>query len=183
MSVVVTFLIIFSVLVVVVGAYILSYRRRGLPARKDTSSLARGRNHHLSVDILESLFEPRDLQYVIQKCPVDVLVLFRTERKRLALLWLGEIRREAEEAIVVHAERARVATSLEPSTELKLALRYWSLCATCALACAMVHSFGPFRSYSFARYITRLSHRFVAIAGYADTRLNESSNALGGASR
>jgi hypothetical protein len=95
------------------------------------------------------------------------LTLFRDERKKLALLWLCEVRSWAVLAHRRHALSARTDARIQPGMELRVAVRYWCLSATCTMAWCIVHLFGPFRFQIFIQYAARLSHELARIAGDA----------------
>lgn len=151
----------FGVFVFVLATYFLSHQNhRALSGSRHDRYYDQIRD---SAPFFENLLESRDLHYVQQKCSPDVLTLFHLERKRLFLLWLREIRLEAAMSIEVHAQNARMSAHLEPATELKIAVRYWCLCWTCAVAWSMVHLLGPFEISGIARLTSRLSNA-VALA-------------------
>lgn len=174
MTLMATLVLMFGAFVLVLAGYFLKHRNQ-----KTLSAAARDRRHddqtRGSPQVFENLFESRDLEYVQRKCSPEVLLLFQVERRRLFLLWLREIRLEAAQSLQTHAQQARMSARLEPSVELKIALRYWCLCWTCALAWIMVHLLGPFRISSIARLTSRLSNAIViaAPAGWRDASRSE----------
>ncbi len=151
--------LMFGVLVFVLATYFLSHQNQ--------RTLSGSHHDHYDdqtrdlAQLSENLLESRDFEYVQRKCSPDVLPLFQFERKKLFLLWLREIRLEAAASVGAHAQKARMSARLEPSVELKIALRYWCLCWACALAWTMVHLLGPFRISAIARLTNRLSNAVV----------------------
>lgn len=179
MSMAVIFPLLFGLLVLVLASYVLR-RQEALGRRRFHSSSPQ---NQIPLQVAESLFQLRDLEYVQQRCSGEVLALFRSERKRLALLWLKEIRLQAGDVFRAHTEQARTNARLESSTELRIALRYWSLLGTCVFATAIIYLFGPFKAHSFARHAGRLSHGLNETLTVTSTAISVSSTAWPGPSR
>src|SRR5262249_42974637 len=90
-----------------------------------------------------------------------------SERRRLALLCIAEIREDAGRARSFHAAHARQSEQLQFSSEFSIAADFSRLVFFCALLRIWVQLFGPDHIGSFAAYVAGPSGRLRRSSGFA----------------
>jgi len=112
-----------------------------LQAHHAISSLRTGL---LPMDLVDRVFAQDDLNFVISKSGKQVRELFRRERKRMALLWVDQVRRHVSSLREFHSGQSRLYARLNLRTELGLALQFSSLLVLCRVLQAIFYVQGPY---------------------------------------
>jgi hypothetical protein len=99
-------------------------------------------SREVAAPLLSRLFSDSDLQYVRRQNNPHVLWLFRHERKRVALLFLNDLRLRTYEIKTLHARAALTATSPDPGAEVRIAFGYFSILFFTAVLSLLVQVFG-----------------------------------------
>jgi len=94
-------------------------------------------------DIVERIFGREDLDFVVSQGSKELLRLFLSERKRIALCWLSEIRNQARTAMRFHVSHARRSRKVVALLELRVALDYFSIRLKCELIAFVLLLRGP----------------------------------------
>jgi hypothetical protein len=97
----------------------------------------------LNLEIFLKAFGDDDQRFVETLGDSRVQKLLAYERKRIALRWIGRKTAEARSIMQAHVRRAREATDLSVSAEIRLALWYVELLALFELLAISVLIFGP----------------------------------------
>jgi hypothetical protein len=92
--------------------------------------------------LLSRIFSASDLQYVQLQNNPHVLQLFRQERKRVALLFLSDLRLRTHEIKSLHTRAALTASAPSPGAEVRIAFGYFSVLFFAALLSMLVQCFG-----------------------------------------
>jgi hypothetical protein len=108
------------------------------------------------------------------RSPRLLSLLFR-ERRRLALGWLRQTRREASRLYRLHVHSVRHATDLQPASEMKLLSALGLFLFICGMMMGMVWLSGPLRTrrllHAGAAQADLLSHLGDRIAAYVAPQL------------
>jgi hypothetical protein len=90
---------------------------------------------------------------------------FLQDRRRLALSWLLQTRRQATAILGFHLRAVRTDFSLRPSVELQLALHTLLFFATYAALWSLVTCYGAFGARAILRNVVNLSGRLAGLGG------------------
>jgi hypothetical protein len=99
-------------------------------------------NDALNLEIFLKAFGDDDQRFVETLGDSRVQKLLAYERKRIALRWIGRKTAEARGIMQAHVRRAREATDLSVSAEIRLALQYVELRALFEFLALSVFIFG-----------------------------------------
>ena len=116
-------------------------------------------------EVLERIFHRQDLDFVARQDSREAVDLFQRERKRIAHLWIRQIRQEIAGVREVHAAMARKNADLDPATELKVALEYLLVLGLCWLMTFAIYFLGPVHTRGMARYASELAADLSSLAG------------------
>jgi len=112
------------------------------PAISDDAAPPSPFSRESAAHLLSRIFSASDLQYVQRQNNPHVLRLFRHERKRVALLFLGDLRARTHQIKTVHARAALNATAPNPGAEVRIAVGYFSILFFTAMLSLLVQIFG-----------------------------------------
>ena len=115
-------------------------------------------NNRLRQHVIDRVFDEADAAYVKLASPGHE-GLFHSERKRLALMCIGDVRQHAKAIRAAHAREARNSRELHPIAELQIAANFAKLSLLCGALSLWVRVFGPERTQSVAGYIASVSAR------------------------
>ncbi|HTR46989.1 MAG TPA: hypothetical protein VMM16_06345 [Verrucomicrobiae bacterium] len=110
-------------------------------ARQALSTLQAGL---LPADMVKRIFTQEDWEYVRSVAPQKVRELFMEERKRVALLWVDQVRAQIRSLRRFHRGSARFYARLNPRLEMELAMSFAALMGACSLLRALVYVGGPY---------------------------------------
>ncbi|MGH9560241.1 MAG: hypothetical protein ACRD3S_02205 [Terracidiphilus sp.] len=143
-------LILFIFLGVLLFASLLILARRGsrpeggaealVEARQTLTQLQTGL---LPPELVARFFAAHDFEYVASAAPSAANALFRRERKRIVLEWIGQVRRQIRNLRRFHLGAARFYARLGFNSELGLAMDFASLLITCRVLQILVYIGGP----------------------------------------
>lgn len=112
-----------------------------IEARQALNSLQTGL---LPADLVQRMFARNDLEFVISACPEETRRLFLRERKRLALSWVRQVRRQVLSLRAFHSRQSRRYARMHLATELGLALNFFSLLFICRVLQVTFYLRGPY---------------------------------------
>jgi hypothetical protein len=112
-------------------------------------------------EFVPRVFSPEDSQFVSGTRSPQLVKLFRSERKAVALVWVCQMSAAIQRAMREHAQIARTSEGLEFTTELKLFLRYGELMLICGVLFVAIQSAGPLWLGRMAVYVDAHSQRLV----------------------
>ena len=110
-------------------------------ARQALNSLQTGL---LPAGLVERVFAQDDLRFVSSMAGTGVQRLFLRERKRLALSWVAQVRRQVLSLKDFHSGQSRLYARLDVRTEIGLALSFASLLVLCRVLQATFYVRGPY---------------------------------------
>jgi len=107
--------------------------------------------------LLDGCFSPEDVEFAARlKSPVLLRLLVR-ERRRLALAWLRETRRESVRLFRLHVRMVRHATGLRPAAEARLLSAMGLFLIFHGVMVGSVYLYGPIRTRSFLEALRLLA--------------------------
>jgi len=81
--------------------------------------------------ILGRIFDQQDLAYILARAPEEIQQLFFQERRKVALSWIRQLRKQILNLKQFHLGSARFYAGLSLKTELQLASEFFLLLSTC----------------------------------------------------
>jgi hypothetical protein len=97
-------------------------------ARQALNSLQAGL---LPPELVERIFAPEDYEFVASQAPKDVRDLFCAERKKVAIMWVDQVRQQIRSLMRFHLGSARFHAGLSLQTEIGLAVDFTGLLIAC----------------------------------------------------
>lgn len=139
-------LLIGSLLLLSVASFVFRRRAEGssvdlVEARQALNALQGGL---LPAELVARIFDRTDLEYVNMQRSPEVRELFLEERKRIALVWVGRVRKQITRLKSFHLGSARFYAGLDLRTELSLALDFARLLFACRMLEVFVQLRGPY---------------------------------------
>jgi hypothetical protein len=139
--------------------------------RKDTKPLAEVQQALdvlqlglLSPELVGRIFSKSDFDYVVSETNKKVQRLFLEERRRLALSWVGEVRRQIVSLRHFHLGSARFYAGLRFLTEMKLAWDFAAVLFACRALRAAVYLRGPYAAPRLVGSTTAAAARVCGIS-------------------
>jgi hypothetical protein len=118
----------------------------------------------LPPELVERIFAPDDFEFVASAAPQRVQALFWCERKKIALAWIAQLRRQIRNLRRFHLGAARFYSRLGFRSEMALALDFISLLIVCRALQLFVYLGGP-----------RVAPRLIGTTATAASRICEIS--------
>ncbi len=139
----------------IVGVLLLSslffLARRGSRAEGNAQVLVEARQalNALQVGLLPHelvgrIFANDDREYVASTAPRPLYELFLSERKKVALSWVNQVRTQVLSLKRFHLGAARFYTRLSVRTEIELAWHFTALLTACRALQCLIYVAGPF---------------------------------------
>jgi hypothetical protein len=128
--------------------------------------------------LLTRIFSASDLQYLQRQNNPHILKLFRRERKRVALLFLGEMSARTRQIKTLHARVAREAVNSNPSVELQIALGYFSILFFTGVLSFLIQVFGISAIRVLAAPASALAGRLSRLAQVSQSVRDLSGNSV-----
>lgn len=125
-----------------------------LDARQALSAL---QDNLLPADLIGRIFARQDLEYVMRSTPAEVQKLFIEERRKVALVWVQQVRKGVVSLKGFHRGQARYYARLSLKTEMDLALSFATLLLGCRALELVLYVGGPYSA-------PRIVGRTVAVA-------------------
>jgi hypothetical protein len=126
-----------------------------LDARQALNSL---RHELLPSDVVQRVFATDDLEYVTRSTPESVQRLFFDERRKVALVWLRQVRKGVASLKAFHLGQARHYAQLELGTEFRLAVSFAIMLLACRALQVALYFGGPYAA-------PQILGRTVGVAG------------------
>jgi hypothetical protein len=133
-----------------------------LEARQALNTLQNGL---LPDEILERIFAKEDLDYITSKAPPCIHNLFLEERKKIALSWVGQVRRQLLSLKQLHSGSARFYAQLNCRTEITLAVELAVLQSTCRALQFVLYLRGP---YAAPRMVEATAEAAARVCGISE---------------
>jgi len=156
------------VLYLVLGAAFLAslyaFARRSASAEGGAQIILRARQalSALQADLLpprvfERIFANGDYRYIISAGDPALTAMFLSERRKIALSWVEQIRRQIVSLREFHLGSARLHSQLSPRVEARLAFEFFTLLCVCRFLQLALYLRGPYAA-------PRMVGRVVAVA-------------------
>jgi hypothetical protein len=135
--------------------------------------------------LLARCLSSEDLEFISERHSSQLLHLFLRERRRLAIGWLRQIRREATHLYRLHVRSVRYAADLRPAAEAKLLVAVVLFSVVYGAMLLAVEMYGPFRTRRFLRWVQSMADVLMQLGGriaasIAPTGLPDFGTAAGG---
>jgi len=114
---------------------------------------------------VDCIFSESDLDFVLSVDSPEVHQLFLLERRRIALLWVDQIRGEILSLMRFHRSQSGFYADLSPSAELSLITGFWSLLLVCRSLQFLIYFRGPFATRAIAGKAVLAAGRLCQTAG------------------
>ena len=98
----------------------------------------------LPSDLVDRVFAEDDLHFVVSTTGAKVRELFLRERKRIALFWVAQVRKEVLSLKQFHSGQSRLYARLDVRTEIALALSFARLLILCRVLQATFYVGGAY---------------------------------------
>jgi hypothetical protein len=115
--------------------------------------------------LMDRIFAEDDLNFVKAERWRQIKKEFLRERRRLALSWLGQAKREALRILRLHLLAVRADLALHPATELKLIFHTFLFFAVYSLIWSSVFCYGAFWARAFMRNVVTLAGSLSGLGG------------------
>jgi hypothetical protein len=112
-----------------------------LDARQALSTL---QGDLLPADVVQRVFAKRDLEYVLQATEQPIHQLFVDERRKVALIWVRQVRKGLVSLRTFHRRQARHYARLSFKTEVELAVGFAALLLACRALQVTLYFGGPY---------------------------------------
>lgn len=125
---------------------------------------ARGSLHTLQqgllpADLLNRIFDRRDLDYVQGQPSPDVRQLFLSQRKAISLMWVRRVRSEILNLMHFHRSHSRFHTNISILTEVRLALDFAVLLIVCRILETVFSVRGPYAAPRLVQSVANSASR------------------------
>ncbi len=130
-------------------------------ARQALSNLQSGL---LPAERVQRVFSGEDLEFVVGGAPRTVCRLFLAERKRIAVLWVSEVRCQVANLRRFYLAASRRFARLSFRTEVELALNFALLLFACRTLQVVIRLRGPYAALGMVRTTAAAAERIAAIS-------------------
>jgi len=117
----------------------------------------------LPADLVEQVFGRQDFAYISSIGSNELTDLFMSERKRLALMWIGQIRKQVRALKDFHVSRSRMFTHMSRWREFSIALDFAGLEIRCRVLQLLMRWRGPYAAPNFARRTATTAGRLCSV--------------------
>lgn len=98
----------------------------------------------LPEDLIARIFAKQDLEYVVRSTPEPVQHLFVEERRKVALVWVRQVRKGVVTLRAFHRAQSRYYSQLSLRTEINLAFSFAALLFACRSLEVALYLRGPY---------------------------------------
>ncbi|MBZ5695057.1 MAG: hypothetical protein LAN36_06830 [Acidobacteriia bacterium] len=142
----------------------------------------------LPPELVGRIFSRADLDYVVSEVPESVRALFMKERKKIALSWVNQVRRQILCLRRFYVGSARSYARLSLKTEIELALDFAALLFACRALQVVLYVRGPFAVPSMVESTAAVAARVCevseeSLAFLTPAKVGALSNGSAGAAR
>lgn len=141
-------------------------------------ALSRLQHSLLTTRTVEAIFSESDFLYVQQTRSPELSQFFLAERRRIALLWVSEIRAQIISLSRFHRSQSGFYSDLSFSAEFSLVRGFWTLLFACRGLQLLIYFQGPFAARAIAIRTIATAWRLCDLAGRPIAFLNTYSAGL-----
>jgi hypothetical protein len=113
--------------------------------------------------LMDRIFAEDDLSFVSSEGARPIRRQFLQDRRRIALSWLGQTRREAIRILHLHLHAVRTNRSLHPLLEFQILAHTLLFFAVYTLLWSIIATYGAFWARGFVRNVVTLAGRLSAL--------------------
>src|ERR1700722_7684129 len=113
----------------------------------------------LPADLLNRIFDRRDLDYVKTQPSPDVRQRFLSQRKAISLMWVRRVRSEILNLMHFHRSHSRFHTNISILTEIRLALDFAGLLFVCRILETIFSWRGPYAAPRLVQSVATAASR------------------------
>ena len=125
-------------------------------ARSSLQTLQQGL---LPTDLLNRIFDRRDLDYIDGQAAPEIRQLFLSQRKAISLMWVRRVRSEILSLMHFHRSHSRFHTNISLLTEMRLALDFAGLLFVCRILETIFSSRGPYAAPRLVQSVAAAASR------------------------
>lgn len=121
----------------------------------------------LPPEVASRLFSKADLDYVASIGSAPMRQLFLRQRRKVALLWVAQLKTQVQSLRRFHLGRARYYSGLSLKRELVLALRFAELLLACRILRIVLHLPWGYRGGGMVTATARIAVRVCATSEFS----------------
>ncbi|MGA3298970.1 MAG: hypothetical protein ABSD87_02700 [Candidatus Acidiferrales bacterium] len=125
-------------------------------ARSSLQTLQQGL---LPADLLNRVFDRRDLDYIDGQAAPEIRQLFLSQRKAISLMWVRRVRSEILSLMHFHRSHSRFHTNISLLTEMRLALDFAGLLFVCRILETIFSLRGPYAAPRLVQSVAAAASR------------------------
>jgi hypothetical protein len=125
-------------------------------ARSSLQTLQQGL---LPTDLLNRIFDRRDLDYIEGQAAPEIRQLFLSQRKAISLMWVRRVRSEILSLMHFHRSHSRFHTNISLLTEMRLALDFAGLLFVCRILETIFSLRGPYAAPRLVQSVAAAASR------------------------
>lgn len=125
-------------------------------ARSSLQTLQQGL---LPADLLNRIFDRRDLDYIDGQAAPEIRQLFLSQRKAISLMWVRRVRSEILSLMHFHRSHSRFHTNISLLTEMRLALDFAGLLFVCRILETIFSLRGPYAAPRLVQTVASAASR------------------------
>ena len=125
-------------------------------ARSSLQTLQQGL---LPADLLNRIFDRRDLDYIDGQAAPEIRRLFLSQRKAISLMWVRRVRSEILSLMHFHRSHSRFHTNISLLTEMRLALDFAGLLFVCRILETIFSLRGPYAAPRLVQSVAAAASR------------------------
>jgi len=118
----------------------------------------------LPPELVGRIFAKADLDYVTSVGSKQIRRAYCRDRKRIALLWIGEVRRKVVSLRQFHLGAARSFAHINLRTEMRLARDFAALLLVCRFVQVLIYVGGPYAAPQMVGFTMRIAGRVCEIS-------------------
>ena len=119
-----------------------------------------------SQDVVDRIFSWEDLRYA-QTLPKRIQNMFMRDRRRLAFLWIRQIRATTISLTRDHVRAVRRSSTLKLWRELQIAGSFLAILASCEVFTLIATTVGPVRAKLLISFVAARLHTLQAQLGHS----------------
>jgi hypothetical protein len=113
----------------------------------------------LPTDLLNRIFDRRDLDYIDGQAAPDIRRVFLAQRRAISLMWVRRVRCEILNLLHFHRSHSRFHTNISTLSELRLALDFAGLLFVCRILETIFSLRGPYAAPRLVQSVASAASR------------------------
>ena len=138
------------------GAPVEGIAHQFVEARSSLQTLQQGL---LPADLLNRIFDRRDLDFIDGQAAPEIRRLFLSQRQAISLMWIRRVRSEILNLLHFHRSHSRFHTNISILTEMRLALDFAGLLFVCRVLETIFSLRGPYAAPRLVQSVASAASR------------------------